>query len=88
MQGASKNVYKRLWYALINFSRFRSIVPPKLEVGEIQKGRYWPYLAQEGLGYSNPRTHSSTVPSRDNHLSTIVRDGYGEVIRPLKKMRE
>uniref|UniRef100_A0A9I9CZC0 Uncharacterized protein n=1 Tax=Cucumis melo TaxID=3656 RepID=A0A9I9CZC0_CUCME len=56
-----------------------------MEVDRIRKGRYRRCLSQEGLGYSNLRTYSSVVPSRDNNLSLVVRDGYGEVVQPLKK---
>ena len=75
MQEALKNVFKRPWYSLINLPRFQSIVPPKLKVGGIQKGRYRCCLAQEGLEYSNPRTYSFAVPSADNPLSSAIRDG-------------
>ena len=74
MQGAFENVYKRLWYALINFPRFRSIVPPKLKVDRIQIGRFWCCLAQEWLGCSNPHSHSSAMSSTNNPLSSAIRD--------------
>ena len=72
VQGDSENLKKRLWYALINFLDFDASSNQKLEEKGIYKGKRR-YFADEGLGYSNLRSHSSTVPSRENLLLIHLR---------------